>query len=293
MNLNENSKRELRKKIIELTKKVSYDKRIQVDKDTLDSLLFITFVNENNLECKVPVWTGKFLRKIDLSEISFENVLFDFSALPKENLEEIFSVNYLDILYGNKFLIDLSYTNAKIDFSKIIGSSSYKCNFSHINLSNSNLDSLQVISQSDFSCTNIKRIPENAFLSGVNFKGNNLTNQEISANRFTINCHNGISDCNFNGTNLKIINFKPLKETSRIKVLVDEYLTYGCKNSFGVQKYVDSREIKQEIARCIINGRLDGCFLNGKRIATLGEEKTKIRELLKECEIMKEKNKSR
>lgn len=65
------------------------------------------------------------------------------------------------------------------------------------------------------------------------------------------------------------------------------------KNSFGVQKYVDSREIKQEIARCIINGRLDGCFLNGKRIATLGEEKTKIRELLKECEIMKEKNKSR
>lgn len=239
MNLNENSKRELRKKIIELTKKVSDDKRIQVDKDTLDSLLFITFVNENNLECKVPVWTGKFLRKIDLSEISFENVLFDFSALPKENLEEIFSVNYLDILYGNKFLIDLSRTNAKIDFSKIFGRSCYKCNFSHVDLSNSKLKFLQVVSESDFSYTNIKEVPNKAFLSGVNFKGNRFEGQKIPVSRFNINCDNGISGCNFNGTGLKIV---------------------------SSQSKIANHEVREELRRSINRGLLDNCFLNGKLI---------------------------
>lgn len=240
MNFDKSKKNKLRKEILELISDLPNGEMVHLDKNILEDILFVNIKDKRNTyKIITPILTPEILRKIDLSEISFENVLFNYTCQSEEILKKIYGINYLDILYGNKFLIDLSYTNANIDFSKIFGRSCYKCNFSHVDLSNSKLKFLQVVSESDFSYTNIEEVPNKAFLSGVNFKGNRFEGQKIPVSRFNINCDNGISGCNFNGTGLKIV---------------------------SSQSKIANHEVKEELRRSINRGLLDNCFLNGKLI---------------------------
>ena len=76
MKLNKQGREELRKKIEEQLQNVPEGQRVHLDKELLEELLFetITYNKNTNEKLKLPVWSGDFLRKIDLSEVSFEDV---------------------------------------------------------------------------------------------------------------------------------------------------------------------------------------------------------------------------
>ncbi len=97
MELNNSRKEELRKNILEQLKNVPEGEKIHLDKKLLEDLLFeeIVVVESKGLTAKLPVWSGEFLRKIDLSEVSFENVSwslchvsFPISYIEKLSYEE-------------------------------------------------------------------------------------------------------------------------------------------------------------------------------------------------------------
>ena len=82
---------ELRKEIESKLKKVNLKERIKIDTEILENLIFkIVPIPGENKEGKVIAWEGKFLSKIDLSELSFDNVIlpgyaFDLGARYYDN----------------------------------------------------------------------------------------------------------------------------------------------------------------------------------------------------------------
>ena len=76
MRLSEKDRYAFRERIEVMLRKVPEGQRIKLDKDLLEDLLFVkkTVNEEKDIMVKLPVWSGKFLRKIDLSEVSFDNV---------------------------------------------------------------------------------------------------------------------------------------------------------------------------------------------------------------------------
>ena len=124
---------------------------------------------------KIPVWTGPFLRKIDLSEVDFSNCLWDPEVLDQydiiwgsmidENFKYELTTNKvpmeIDSETFNRNYVDLSYTNAKIDFSKSFNARVFddhntlvNCNFEGVDLSNSNTEYIT----SMFNCKLAKTI---------------------------------------------------------------------------------------------------------------------------------------
>lgn len=134
--LNEKQKEELRNWFEKLLEDIPEDVRISINTTVLRQLLFtVRYDIENHRIIRYPIWTGQFLRKIDLSQISFENVDWNLS-------------NFDGRYYYTT--IDLSYTNANIDFSKT-SKELVSCNFSHMDLSKSNTKYIKKAIGCDFS----------------------------------------------------------------------------------------------------------------------------------------------
>jgi hypothetical protein len=74
MKLNEHSKNELRKEIEEAVKRVPDGQRIHLDKELLDDLIFFKIKDKKGVTVKFPIWTGEFLRKIDLRYFSLNSI---------------------------------------------------------------------------------------------------------------------------------------------------------------------------------------------------------------------------
>lgn len=166
---------ELRKKILKELENVPEGTRIKLDKKILDQLIFFKFKDPKTKEQrKMPVWTGEFLRKLDLSELSFENAyLYAYVSnayedgkpqpIPAEGYKKIFfadeniteedskafreeytKCNDEKILKG-LYAFDFSYTNIKPDFSSIESADGWTlcisgCNFEGVDLSKSNYE---------------------------------------------------------------------------------------------------------------------------------------------------------
>ena len=84
MKLNNKAKDELRLEIEKRLEQVPEGTRIHLDKDLLEDLLFDVLYNEDEPEdhyIKLPVWSGEFLSKIDLSEVSFNHLLAGFPGV--------------------------------------------------------------------------------------------------------------------------------------------------------------------------------------------------------------------
>ena len=127
---------EMRKIIEEELYKVS-ESRITLDKkNIIDNLLFDKIIIDGQI-VKIPVWSGNFLNKIDLSEIDFTNVFWDYTNYPEfkkyipknsDNTEK------KEIYYKN--------TNAKINLGKAYREgkkySFIDCNFEGTDLSETN-----------------------------------------------------------------------------------------------------------------------------------------------------------
>lgn len=206
---------------------------------------------------KYLVWSGPFLSKIDLREIVFDDVIwsFEFDESHPCILEWMHDNANSYKEYASR-KIDLSNTNATIDFSKsfwakiqertgIIKIGEYKLqeifdvNFENVDLSKSVIDN------------------EKAEVQGCNFKNTGLkvvsSNNEIS-----------FVASNMQGTNLNGL-------TAPFDYIYDQREIYELVNfiNTGLNIIVTPDDIASKEFKEIINsGFIHGCFINGELVTS-------------------------
>mgnify|MGYP003310109310 CR=1 FL=1 len=278
-------KEEFRAFVEEELNKVPEGKKMKLSKETLEKLLFEEIVvnEEKNITVKFPIWSGKFLRKLDLSEIDFENVSWHalhffkkFKCTDKDIFTDIFfglhdddfekrieELLKLKRLYNKE--VDYSGTNVSIDLSKsferrFFGDWVSGCNFSGCNVYFSK-DILGLeLYESDFSDSSLKLIGN---FDKENLLECNFENCDLSE------CENNIlfsiisnQMCNFRNTKANLVFDKSLLDEKN-KTL--EYDTKKLVNEF----------FENDMDKYIV-----GAYLNGDLILPL-EERKKQEELKK------------
>lgn len=192
---------------------------IHLDKELLERLIFIELVTVDGLVLKYPIWTGSFLRKIDLSEISFDDVCWSFK------------INKLipDFKTHEKYLIDLSCTNARIDFSKRYPGTNdlIRCNFSSVNLESSNISSIVNMICVDISNTNAKIKLDDITATDCNFSGLDLRSSKISSKSFTGKTKPFIGNTNLSDTGISITAIDE-EDKKLLKLMINDKLLEGC-----------------------------------------------------------------
>lgn len=267
---------ELRKRTKKLLKQVPEGKRVNLGKEFTEALLFDERMVDVDTErfkgrrnAKFLVWSGKFLRKLDLSEVSFDDVVWDIDYY--NDGENEYSPDTPDY-YRDVDEIVLCNTNARIDFSqsfdsKIARSLPFRdwtvyisyCDFTNVDLSNNILETnvYYDLESCDFGNTGLKIDFDNLtrfykevepereidtdsviyFARNCDFSGLDFRRYTVSAQ--FIDAHPDSDDyCNFSGTGL------------RISTRDDE-----------------NREEWDEIDdRMFERGYLLGCYVDGKKI---------------------------
>lgn len=288
MKLNEKSKNEIREEIVRQLKNVPEGRRVHLDKELLESLLFqsVTYNKEKNEKLKLPVWFGDFLRKIDLSEVSFEDVSWSLIVDDKWDYPEQLYMEFMDKESYDKMpnilprlddgsKIDYSHTNANIDFSK---SFEFKkigkvyllyCDFNGVDLSKNDMSNLECY-ECDLANTKIKLSPEmfdNDRYSSINYT--NLKNIDLS--KFSVDFIDLIGDkcffdsnCDFSNTGLNV----------SLNLYMDE-------------KDADRREGLKENLKDLMHN-LCGCYIDGKLVHTEQERRTIALDKKSEYEKMKQ-----
>lgn len=253
MKLNNQSIEDLRVIIKQELKNVSNEERIHLDKELLEKLLFDEIVYNKNTGAtlKLPIWSGEFLSKIDLSEVSFDNVAWSLIAFKRYNCgyDDLFDDQIWNkfnnskqnrIYIGRNEYVCYKNTNANIDFYKswefkVIGKIKLVCcNFSGTDLSKFDMTKVNIIFNCILDNTNIK-MPE---MSMVNFTANNSSFVDISMNSYEIDLIDMLigdglfCECNLRNTGINIV--------------------YDKKNVIGQNCFFNQ-----------FKGSLDGCYLNG------------------------------
>lgn len=268
MKLSLENKKIMREEIIKNLEHVPEGQRIHLDKELLEQLLFFPVViNESyNLEngkkiytwdgefsedivYKIPVWSGDFLKKIDLSEISFENVMFgnydfyesylsnsQFELLKKDMGEEQFKKVFCDI--NNTYIHNFSGTNISIDFNKI--EHIQYCDLSNVDLSKSNFHGHAY--RCNFSNTglNINLADEELSVAppeDCNFSNNNFSDQSIHYSFF--DCQDMLVDCcDFKNTGLNIIYDVPSLPIDIMRKILNLCDFYSYIANYGIDEYL-------------------------------------------------------
>lgn len=277
MKLSRQSKDELRKKIVEQLKEVPEGQRVQLDKELLEDLLFevVTLDKEKGIKVKLPVWSGEFLKKIDLSQVDFTDVSWNILASDIESL----SIYYLEcygikldkivistlkkikedndnrLLSSNGYVVSYVGTNAKIDLSKSFEAihgkelGIYSCDFTGLDFSQQDLTDIKSISvyYSSLKKTNlpIGNIPFEAF--GSDLSGIDLSTIEIDAQNYLSDNFSNLGACNLTGCGVQI------------RLHADD---------------IKDGEEKDDLIQAM-NVNWVGCYVNGKRVLS-NEEKQAI-----------------
>lgn len=253
----------LRKYLEDQLKYVKYGQRIHIDKEVLEQLIFDT--NEEQLNeaweseyvgshvlVKYIVWSGEFLSKIDLSEISFDDVFWNTQYCK----EEYFCKNNGDDkkCYDNVAEINLSDTNAYIDFSKSInikygnknGLELIGCNFMNTDLSNNSVDTGWFIN-CDLSNTGVNiniNNPDSIHFMNANLAKLDLSNTHVTEMYFSACKKPVFYNCSLVDTGLRIDindgidNYEFRQNLENLRNQMDLGYLYGC--------YVDDMEIKSK-----------------------------------------------
>lgn len=200
--MNIEQKIEFRKKVEELLKSVPEGKRVTLKPYILEELLFDEFVliPEDKEKVKLPTWSGDFLSKIDLSEVSFENV--SWSSLMKAPyvyrkgfIIENCSDDYIESLYlrfRKNFVHVLSDEYSARDLWGIADEWEYKTYDALVNYSNTN-------AKIDFLKSWEAKKTGKIIVFNCNFNGTNLSNLDF-------NKVEKIALCNLSNTGIKIDN---------------------------------------------------------------------------------------
>ena len=240
---------------------------VQMDRKLLDSLLF-DYVNTSKGYVKLPVWSGEFLSKLDLSEISFKRVSWGFFAkgfvYGSYKTDGVENSSYFDHLFKNELAhIDYRNTNAKIDFSESFEALTGKdrraiichCDFSGTDLSSNFVSCLQSVVGSRFDRTNINFEGSlNSYYSSTikssSFSGNDLEGIQTSLLYLLLDW-GGNENNDFSGTK---INF-----------------TFQAKD-FSVQDGAFFLGMRSKLIDYLRKGYLRGCFINGVLVPDTEEE---------------------
>ena len=303
MRLGDSDKDKLRKHIVEQLEKVPDGQRVRLDKDLLEDLLFkvIMVDKEKGIELKLPIWSGYFLKKIDLSQVDFSNVSWgiirghfesvgdfevycerNYPALLDEVNGELYEQIIEDRLLRGDYIYDINYsgTNANIDLTKSY-EAKYKnciilnsCNFQGIDFSQQDLAGVGGLRlfHTDVSETKLV-VPSDLqfFAYGSKLEGLDLSTREMDA----ISCiasyinHDNISWPYDDDKNNFFIDCD-LKNTGiRINVNPD-YL---------VQSELEDPTVKQVHDRLqyAVTHKWIGCYVNGKMVRSV-EEREKLKE---------------
>lgn len=322
MKLNLKSRDELRYLIEEKLVDVPEGQRIHLDKELLEQLLFETSVVElsdndemkgKKIVAKHLIWSGSFLSKIDLSEVSFDdviwNVIYD---------EGVYFANDVINLYEKYDIkeINLSNTNAKIDFSKSFGRK-YKndwdvelmcCNFSNTNLSNNLIDYNFTAEKCNFSNTSLSVNFKNdcsirfytSILSGLDFSKCVVDETAFGEEyqRYVV------FDCDLSNTGLRVktsnipsdifskykkwlglrdsLNIDDISEVEKKKINFEMNQLY-----IDTSGYRDSLEGMHYLGEVIAKGYLIGCYVNDKPIVSKEQRQVFSQEKLEEYEEYK------
>lgn len=184
MKLNKKSLIELREKLSKELMLIKDGAKIQLERELLDDLLFEKEIDKNGKKFKKLVWSGVFLQFVDLNSISFDDV--DWSC------------------NTDKYLAN---TNCKIDFAKGYYSSlndggSKKtiknCRFDGTDLSDSNIDFVDIISVCSLKDTNVDLkdfFEQRKSMSLVELNGIDLTGVKIDLVDYPDVCFTDTNAC--------------------------------------------------------------------------------------------------
>ena len=266
MKLKKETIKELREKLENKLSKVHLEKRISISPKILEQLLFETRKTKDGKLAKFIVWSGPFLKNIDLSKVSFYSVAWGMSY-PDEFVEE------KEVKRTSHDIIDLSFTNANIYFSNsfdvLIGKElEIKfVNLGGVDLSNSNFEKVKSGEYCNFSTTNLKfkdiTNAKNYFMCDFSF--NNFSNIKMDSSCL----HSSFEkttflSCNFKNTELEIIHNEPANPV------------------------VSLCSLQSSLVNGIQEGRLDGCYVNGVRILSKEEQEELKQHLIKQYKKFEE-----
>lgn len=296
MKLSKNGRDELRKHVVEQLQKVPDGKRIVLDKDLLEDLLFeVTTVDkENGIELKLPVWSGKFLKKIDLSQVDFSNVSWGILGGGGNYFEDdgyrYFELHYPTLLNNGAYrslinnrtnggdsdgetYYDVYYegTNANIDLTK-----SYEakhkgyilltsCNFNGLDFSHQDLTGIGRLCLYDTDISKSKLvIPSDLqfFAYQSNLEGLNLSTREMDAVNSIESHPDDFKENNF----FKYCNLR----NTGIHINVDS------KRMAQQGDCYDSSE-KMDMLQYEMKNDWFGCYVNGKLVCPI-EEREEVKE---------------
>lgn len=268
MKLSLENKKKMREEIIKNLEQVPEGQRIHLDKELLEQLLFFPVIIKNNYNLengeknytwdgkfsedivyKIPVWSGDFLKKIDLSEISFENAMFgnrdlydsylsdeQFELLKKDMGEEQYRnvFHNLDVTYIHNF----SGTNIVLDFNKI--EHIQCCDLSNVDLSKSNFHGYAY--KCNFANTGVKLNFADKELSveppeWCDFSNNDFSDQTVHYSFF--DCGDMLVDeCDFKNTGLNIIYDVPSLPVDIMKQILNLCDFYGLVAVHGIDEHI-------------------------------------------------------
>lgn len=254
MKLNKQGRDELRERISEKLKDVDYnpDKRISLPKDILEELLFDIEYDAEGMKRKKIGYHFNGLDKLDLSKISFNDVSFN----------------------SQKYEIDLSNTNAKIDFFKSYEWKKAKllC-INNVNFSNVDLSNNEFVKTKDF---------ENL---GAVFVDCNLSNTKIHLYYFPMTFKNcDLSNNDFSG--LYLDPKEAEDQPNRILFTNGPLIVENC-NLANTGIKIGYNYDKLNFNDLIEKGYLDGCIFHGVKIKSKEEQVKDAEVLLKKYNTFK------
>ena len=232
MKLNYSDRCNLRDYLLNVLEDVPEGERVSLPNDLLDQLIFERARGYDGLLYKVPVWTGSFLKKLDLSSISFERVLWNrtsdcldelFSSDVQRRLELSYNIHdYRSCLYD----IDFSGTNVRINsFSNLSTCGMRNCNLEGVDLSDSNFT---IDDGNDFNVFNV-----NFSKTGCKFRV--LNKLENKSNFKTLLEEDNLAGCYINGVYVRSNDARNLMKGS-LKNKYDSYVStyYSAIDKIGI-----------------------------------------------------------
>ena len=232
MKLNYSDRCNLRDYLLNVLEDVPEVERVSLPNDLLDQLIFERAKGYDGLLYKVPVWTGSFLKKLDLSNISFEKVLWNrtsecldelFSSDVQRRLELSYNIHdYRSCLYD----IDFSGTNVRINsFSNLSTCGMRNCNLEGVDLSNSKFT---IDDGNDFDVFNV-----NFSKTGCKFRV--LNKLENKSNFKTLLEEDNLAGCYINGVYVRSNDARNLMKGS-LKNKYDSYVStyYSAIDKIGI-----------------------------------------------------------
>lgn len=292
MVLNKTSKEEIRKIIEMELADYNGEEKIHLDKDLLESLMFkdiTTIIDNTEQKMRRIVWSGQFLRKIDLSEVSFDNVHWNY-----ENHDA-----------NCKYIVDLSGTNAIIDFSKSFdnmcrpqsGVVINSCNLSETNLLNGEI--ITKIYNSDLSNSSLNLGTGergDLIILNSNLNGVNLSNLTVPMETFLdyenwnyIRAGFQVRSVCLKNTGLSIRYDKniPSGILTEYKKIINPKRRF-VEASHDLERYCKECRQGYILGQLIKAGLLEGCYVNGILIKSKNQRLDIKNKVLNEYEQMKQ-----